>query len=67
MANKRVLIYSTAYFPMVGGAEVSTKHANFIIARKGAKAADVLALIAQIKERVGEKFDVKLETEVVIW
>jgi UDP-N-acetylmuramate dehydrogenase len=52
---------------MVGGAEVSTKHANFITAKKGATAADVLALIHQIKERVGEKFDVKLETEVVIW
>ena len=52
---------------VVGGAEVSTKHANFITARKGAKAADVLALINQIKDRVGEKFDVKLETEVVIW
>ena len=51
----------------IGGAEVSTKHANFITARKGAKAADVLALIDQIKDRVGEKFDVKLETEVVIW
>jgi UDP-N-acetylmuramate dehydrogenase len=51
----------------IGGAEVSTKHANFITARKGAKAADVLALITQIKDRVGEKFDVKLETEVVIW
>ena len=51
----------------VGGAEVSTKHANFITARKGAKAADVLALIDQIKDRVSEKFDVKLETEVVIW
>jgi UDP-N-acetylmuramate dehydrogenase len=52
---------------VIGGAEVSTKHANFITARKGAKAADVLALIDQIKDRVGEKFDVKLETEVVIW
>lgn len=51
----------------IGGAEVSTKHANFITARKGGKAADVQALIDQIKSRVAEKFDVKLETEVVIW
>ena len=51
----------------IGGAEVSTKHANFITARKGAKAADVQGLIDQIKSRVAEKFDVKLETEVVIW
>jgi UDP-N-acetylmuramate dehydrogenase len=51
----------------VGGAEVSTKHANFITARKGATAADVQGLIELIRERVREKFDVKLETEVVIW
>ncbi|HEY4329312.1 MAG TPA: UDP-N-acetylmuramate dehydrogenase [Phycisphaerae bacterium] len=51
----------------IGGAEVSTKHANFITAKKGAKAAEVLELINTIKERVKDKFDVKLETEVVIW
>jgi UDP-N-acetylmuramate dehydrogenase len=51
----------------VGGAEVSTKHANFIVARKGCQAADVLALIRQVQEKVREKYDVKLETEVVIW
>jgi len=52
---------------VVGGAEVSTKHANFIIARQGALASDVLALIALCKEKVKAKFDVDLETEVVIW
>jgi len=51
----------------IGGAEVSTKHANFITAKKGAKAQDVQTLINTIKERVKDKFDVKLETEVVIW
>jgi UDP-N-acetylmuramate dehydrogenase len=51
----------------VGGAEVSTKHANFITAKKNSKAADVQALIAMIRQRVKEKFDVTLETEVVIW
>jgi UDP-N-acetylmuramate dehydrogenase len=51
----------------IGGAEVSTKHANFITAKKGASAADVLALIKLCKEKVKEKFDVTLETEVVIW
>ena len=50
----------------MGGAEVSTKHANFITAKKGARAADVLGLIDLVKQRVKEKFDVKLETEVVI-
>lgn len=51
----------------VGGAEVSSKHANFITARKGSTAAEVLALIDLVKQRVKEKFDVMLETEVVIW
>jgi len=50
-----------------GGAEVSAKHANFITAKKGAQAADVLTLIDRIKARVMDKFDVKLETEVVVW
>jgi UDP-N-acetylmuramate dehydrogenase len=51
----------------IGGAEVSLKHANFITAKKGAKAADVQNLIQMIQQRVREKFDVELETEVVIW
>jgi UDP-N-acetylmuramate dehydrogenase len=51
----------------LGGAEVSTKHANFITAKKGSKAADILALIEQVRAKVHEKFDVTLETEVVIW
>jgi UDP-N-acetylmuramate dehydrogenase len=50
-----------------GGAEVSAKHANFITARSGAKAADVLSLINLVKQRVRDKFEVNLETEVVIW
>jgi UDP-N-acetylmuramate dehydrogenase len=51
----------------LGGAEVSTKHANFICASEGAKAADVLALIEECRKKVMEKFDVRLETEVVCW
>ena len=51
----------------LGGAEVSTKHANFITAKKGSQAADVLGLIDLVKQRVKDKFDVNLETEVVIW
>ena len=52
---------------VLGGAEVSTKHANFITAKKGSQASDVLGLIDLVKQRVKEKFDVALETEVVIW
>ncbi len=50
----------------IGGAEVSSKHANFIINRKNASAADVLALMAHIEETVSSMFDVNLEREVKI-
>jgi UDP-N-acetylmuramate dehydrogenase len=50
-----------------GGAKISEKHANFIIAGPGAKAKDVLALIDLIRERVRERFDVELELEVEVW
>ena len=51
----------------VGGARVSERHANFIIADEGATAEQVLELIALVRRRVREKFHVALETEVVIW
>jgi UDP-N-acetylmuramate dehydrogenase len=51
----------------VGGAEVSTKHANFIIAHPNCSADDVLRIVKIIKEKVSEKFEVNLETEVKLW
>lgn len=48
----------------IGGAQVSTMHANFIVNIGGATAENVLELINYIKKRVDEKFQVKLETEV---
>jgi len=51
----------------VGGAEVSAKHANFIIAHPGATADDVLKLVKIIKEKVYEKNEIHLETEVQMW
>ncbi len=51
----------------VGGAEVSTKHANFIVAHPGCMAGDVKRLIQIIKEKVWEKNEIPLETEVQIW
>ena len=52
---------------IIGAAEISPKHGNFIVAHQGAKAADVLALIQLAKEKVAERFGVELETEVVVW
>jgi UDP-N-acetylmuramate dehydrogenase len=50
----------------VGGAEISTVHANFIVNRGAATAADVLALIARAHEAVRASHGVALETEVRI-
>lgn len=50
----------------VGDAEVSTQHANFIINRGQATAADVLALIDHIVRTVEERFGVRLKTEVLV-
>lgn len=51
----------------VGGAEVSTKHAGFVINTGGATCADVLALIEKIQKTVFDATGVMLEPEVRIW
>lgn len=48
----------------VGGAEVSRKHAGFIINRGGATAADVRELIAEVQRIVREKTGYTLECEI---
>ena len=50
----------------VGGAQVSEKHAGFLINRGGATAADFLRLKDQVQERVLRQFGVQLEPEVRI-
>jgi len=49
----------------LGGAEVSEKHANFIVNRGGATAADINGLIVTLQERVRAKFGVTLVPEVM--
>ena len=51
----------------VGGAEVSDRHANFIVTEDGAKASDVRQLIELMAARVKDAHGVELETEVVRW
>ncbi len=51
----------------IGGAAVSEKHANFVIAEKGCKSRDVMRLIDAVRERVKERFDIDLELEIEIW
>ncbi|MFM8268909.1 MAG: UDP-N-acetylmuramate dehydrogenase [Pseudomonadota bacterium] len=50
----------------VGGAQISEKHANFILNKGEAKAQDILDLIEIAKERVKTQFGVTLECEVII-
>lgn len=50
----------------VGGAQVSEKHANFIVTEPGATAKDVVALIEQVQERVAGAHGVRLRAEVVV-
>jgi len=51
---------------VVGGAQISEKHANFIVNRGGAKAADILALVDLAKEKVRANSGIVLEPEVRI-
>jgi UDP-N-acetylmuramate dehydrogenase len=50
----------------IGGAQVSEKHAGFIINRGGATPEDILALIEEVQRRVKEFSGVSLEPEVKI-
>lgn len=50
----------------LGGAEISAKHANFIVNRGGATAADILGLMEMTRERVSAQFGIKLEPEIRI-
>ncbi len=50
----------------IGGAAISDKHANFIVNRGGARAADIEALIELAERRVKDKFGIVLEREVRI-
>jgi len=51
----------------IGGAEVSDRHANFVVTHDGAAAEDVTRLIDLMRSRVLERFGVELELEVQIW
>jgi len=50
----------------INGAEVSTKHANFIINTGTAKGKDIIALIEKIKKEIKEKDNIDLKLEQII-
>ena len=51
----------------VGGAQVSEKHAGFVINRGGATSSDILELTSRVRERVREMtgYDLQLEIEIL--
>ncbi|HHY05766.1 MAG TPA: UDP-N-acetylmuramate dehydrogenase [Clostridia bacterium] len=51
----------------VGDAQISEKHANFIVNLGEAKASEIMTLIKEVQKAVKEKYNVDLETEVVLW
>jgi UDP-N-acetylmuramate dehydrogenase len=51
----------------VGDARVSDRHANFFVNAGRANCADMLSLIAQVRERVHAAYGAELENEVILW
>lgn len=51
----------------VGGAEISERDANYVVAHPGATARDVHRLIDLVRTRVQERFNVELELELSEW
>jgi UDP-N-acetylmuramate dehydrogenase len=50
----------------MGGAEISEKHANFIVNRKGATCSDVMKLIEFIKGKVKNNYNISLDLEIKV-
>jgi UDP-N-acetylmuramate dehydrogenase len=50
----------------VGGAEVSHKHANYVVNVGGASASDVLSVIDVVRGRVQQEYGVELALEVQV-
>lgn len=51
----------------IGGAVISERHANFVVNRHNATAADIFRLMELIRERVLKTYGVELEEEVIVW
>ena len=51
----------------LGGAEISDRHANFVVTHDGCKSDDVLRLIDLTRSKIAEQFGVDLELEIQVW
>ncbi len=66
MSAGRLIEHSGLKGTSVGGAEISLKHANFILNKGSATAQDIYSLIQIVKDRVFQQFKIQLECEVII-
>jgi len=51
----------------VGGAQLSSRHANFVVVDEKATPQDVVKLLEKVRSRVVERLGVELETQLQIW
>jgi UDP-N-acetylmuramate dehydrogenase len=51
----------------VGGAEISDRHANFVVADADAKSRDILELMEQVSEKVLERTGIELVAAIEVW
>ena len=52
---------------IIGGAQISVKHANFLINKNNAKASEIMKLIKEAQKRAKNKFNIALEPEIFFW
>lgn len=50
----------------IGGAQISTKHSNFIVNIEGATFSDVTSLIKLVEKTIKEKYNINLEKEIIV-
>ncbi|NME36001.1 MULTISPECIES: UDP-N-acetylmuramate dehydrogenase [Fusobacterium] len=50
----------------IGGAQISTKHSNFIVNVDGATFSDVTSLIKLVEKTIKEKYNINLEKEIIV-
>ena len=63
---KRLSVGAAVKGYRIGGAEVSTVHANFIVNAGGATASDIKQLSEFVQQKVTEKFGIKLHREIIL-
>jgi UDP-N-acetylmuramate dehydrogenase len=51
----------------VGGAEISSRSANFVLVHEDATSSDVLRLMELVQRQVADRLGVELEREIVVW